>query len=312
MPSWNIIGHESAVDSLSQAVRNGRPAHAYLFAGPRHLGKTTTARLFGQSLLCEGSEPPCGECRQCLLFAAGNHPDYLELPREEKLTIAQVRRLRSDLSLKPHSGQWRVGVIPEAERLGIPAQNALLKLIEEPPTQTVLILTAPSSASLLPTTVSRCRQLRFTVPAGDELREALEKTPHTEEAIRASGRRPGLAKALLSDTDELTARREWRQSLISAVRATVPERLQIAKTVANDERLPQILDTWIAVHHEAMHGELEEDPSGLSEEALELARRYASAQIVKNLQRLVAARIRLDYNPNVLLLVEDLLLNLGE
>ena len=313
MPTWNIIGHQPAIDALARAVADNKPSHAYLFSGTRHLGKTTVARLFAGALLCGQAEAPCGTCGACQLYGAGNHPDYFELPREEKLTIAQVRKLRADLSLKPHSAPWRVGVIPEADRLGIPAQNALLKLLEEPPAHTVLILTAPSPASLLPTTVSRCQQLRFTVPAADELRAALQdKGAQTDEAIRAAGRRPGLALSLLDDETALADRGAWRKTLIEVTAAAVPQRLKLAKELANDEHLTHVLDQWISVHHDALHGELEEESGGLSDEAVELARLYSEAQLVANLQRLVATRQRLAYNPNVLLLVEDLLLNIGE
>lgn len=319
--SWNIIGHSQAVTRLAEAVREQQPPHAYLFTGPPNLGKATVARLFAQALLCEKDTAPCssaparagGHCAQCTLLSAGHHPDYVEFPEDGVLTIAQVRHLRETFRLKPHSAHFRVALIPDSERLGVPAQNALLKLLEEPPPHTVIILTARSPEALLATTVSRCQHLVFTVPSTDELRSALgQQKRGVDEAIRASHRRPGLALRLLDDEATLSHYRDWEDELMTLVEAGVVERLSRAKELAADEHLPEMFDVWLALHREALHGELGLAEDSLSKAATHLARHYTMAQLERNLASLVAARKRLRYNPNVLLLVENLLLGLGE
>lgn len=311
--SWQVVGHSTVVDRLSRAVTDRAPAHAYLFAGPPHVGKMTVAALFAQALLCEQANGPCGTCAHCLLWQAGNHPDYLVLPRTETLTIAQVRDLRHQLRLRPHSAKWRVGIIPDAQRLGIPAQNALLKLLEEPPASTVLILTAPSGDALLSTTTSRCQIITFHLPAADELRVALkDQGNEAEQAILASGRRPGLALRLLEDKQGLADRQDWERQLMALVDAGTVARLKMAHDLAADEQLPAILDYWLALHREALQAELLPAETALSKGAEHLARHYALSQLRRNATRLFEAKDRLRYNPNVLLLVENLLVQFGE
>lgn len=309
--AWDIIGHEPVVKALNEAVTGRHPAHAYLFTGARHLGKLTVARRFARALLCEVGTA-CGECGACRLAAAGNHPDLMELSREGPLTIDQVRTLKSDLSLKPHSARYRVGIVPDAERLGIPAQNALLKLLEEPPAATVLILTAASAERLLPTTVSRCRQIRFTRPSAAALSEALAgHGSQADAAIRASSRRPGLALGFLAEPDKLESQERWSEELRVVVRSNAPERLAIAKRLADEEALDDLLDHWLALHEQALGAEFG-DEEGLSEAAVELAGAYAPAQIRHNAAQLLVTKGRLGYNPNVVLLMEQTLLTLGE
>ncbi len=333
-----IIGHAAVVSRLAAAVP--APHHAYLFTGPPHVGKRTLATAFAAALLCERPEPglsACGRCAQCLLRLAGNHPDLLELPREGKLSIDQIRGLKRVLSLGRHSAEVRVGVIPEAERLAGPAQNALLKVLEEPPPQTVLLLSATTPEALLPTTVSRCQQVRLGIPAASELRQRLTdwqeggagqpSVASLESAISASAGRPGLAIRLLQDPERLAERHAWAEQLVELAAAPVTTRLSAAKQLADDPNLPEVLEWWLQLHREALvaehaspagddaHGKGEQDQAaqgGASPPVVALARQYTVAQLTANMRALVAARRRLGYNPNVLLLVESTLLSLGE
>ena len=310
--SWKVIGNRPVLDRLTKAIKDDRLHHAYLFTGAPHVGKTTVATRFAQAIICERDEGPCGECTHCSLFLAGNHPDYLSLSDEGSLSINDIRDLKEALTLKAHSAARRVAVIPQAERLGIPAQNALLKVLEEPPPGAVLILTAASAASLLPTTVSRCQHLHFSVPSAKELQDGLaDRGEAASEAARMATRRPGLALQLLAEPDQLTRRREWGNMLTEAITADTASRLQLADRLAKEESLGDLLDTWLAFHRDALYSELGEADQ-LPPESVALAKHYGEPQLRHNITALFAARQRLDYNPNVLLLMENTLLALGE
>lgn len=173
-----LLGQEETLARLAREFATGRMAHAYMLEGPRGTGKLAMARGMAALLLCEhpvsanGIASACGACRHCLLLAHGAHPDYLELPREPaELRIGRfVERTGGTeaidhqpvlpfLRLKPVEGSWRVAVIPDAERMRQEAANAFLKTLEEPPGQTLLILTTSARDRLPATVSSRCRRV---------------------------------------------------------------------------------------------------------------------------------------------------------
>ncbi len=158
-------------DSL-QTLRNSRRLpHALLFAGAAGLGKWHLAELFAQSLLCtqlKSDGLACGRCRDCLLYVAGNHPDFFRVSPDEgddkPIKIDQIRELNSAMTLKSHGGGYKIAVIHPAGQMNTAAANSLLKTLEEPPPQTLLILVAHNPGLLLPTIRSRCQTIRFGVP----------------------------------------------------------------------------------------------------------------------------------------------------
>lgn len=311
--TWDIIGQTSAVERLTEAARTHRPHHAYLLTGPAGVGKSTLARRFAWALLCERDDGPCGECSSCALLEAGHHPDYLELPEDGNLTIDHIRTLKRDFSLKPHSARYRVAVITGAERLGRPAQNALLKLLEEPPAQGVLILTAPAAAALLPTTVSRCQQVTLK-GVSDEVLTAGLGTDHSAasvaEAVARADGRPGSARELLENPEQLAAQQDWERQLLAVLAAPTAKRLALAKALAADEALPAILDHWTGVLRHAVHPSAKGQHRETTVEALRT--QLDQNQLAEALQGIFAARRRLRYNPNVQLLVEQTLIRLGQ
>lgn len=307
--TWEILGHRDEVEQLAAAAERGRPHQAYLFTGAAHVGKRTTAERFAQALICE-RRTACGQCGQCLLFSAGNHPDFLALPSEGALTIKQIRTLQETLSLAPHSAAFRVAVIPRAERLGIPAQNALLKLLEEPPARTVLILTAAAPEQLLPTTVSRLRQLRFRRPAASELVEELGgRTPDVSEAVAAAGGRPGLARTLLDDPEGRADRRTWGEWLATAVSGSAADRLRVARQAAETDHPELVLEHWAVLVQQALRAATGSDPENdtIETPARTLAAGRGPAELRQLGERLLVARNRLGYNPNTVVLFEQTL-----
>ncbi len=159
--------HQQQWQRLQASRAQGRLPHAILLTGPQGLGKQEFALLFAQSLLCQSCNQdgePCGECRYCQLFQAGNHPDInLIAPLEGKKAIAvdQIRGLGQFISLKSQYAGHKVVIISPAEAMNINASNSLLKTLEEPSEDTLLLLVTHQPAQLPATIRSRCQEIRF-------------------------------------------------------------------------------------------------------------------------------------------------------
>lgn len=158
---------------LVSARREGRLPHGLLLHGPRGGGQWPLALWTAQLVLCESRdlEAPCGRCGSCTLFLAGNHPDFRQVTLEEKasfLKVDQVRELCTALAMRSYRGGFKVGLLEPADRMNINANNALLKTLEEPPEDTVLILVATRLDRLARTVISRCQRLRIVQPGGRE------------------------------------------------------------------------------------------------------------------------------------------------
>ncbi len=153
--------------SLQQRLAQGRMPHALLLHGVEGMGKLQFAHALANSLLCESRQPngeACGTCRSCQLHSAGNHPDYTELTPEEpgkNITIDMVRRLSSKLSISSQYGGYKVVLLSPAEQMNVASANSLLKTLEEPTPDTILILVCSHIDRLLPTIRSRCQMVLF-------------------------------------------------------------------------------------------------------------------------------------------------------
>ena len=183
-----LIGSDRIRESVLAWVAMRRIPHAILIEGEKGTGRHTLAKYIANSCVCDGEDPPCGSCRGCHLAETGTHPDItVTAPEDGKknITVAQIRNLRNDAYVKPHMASGRVFIIDKADTMNEQAQNALLKVLEEPPGEIVFILIAESKAALLDTVISRCTVLSLSVPETAEAVAYLKKnTEHAEEAIR--------------------------------------------------------------------------------------------------------------------------------
>ncbi len=175
-----VIGQEHVKAPLQAALKRGRIGHAYLFSGPRGVGKTTTARLLAMAVNCEREEKPCGECESCLLVRQGSHPDVTELDAASNNSVEDIRDLREKVYLSSIRGGKRVWVLDEAHMLSRSASNALLKTLEEPPEGLVFVLATTEPEKLPPTILSRTQHFRFRRLSESEIASKLTKL--TKEA----------------------------------------------------------------------------------------------------------------------------------
>jgi len=158
-----IVGQDHVKKVLTNALKMDRVAHAYIFAGPRGTGKTTTARILAKSLNCEsrkGAEP-CNRCQSCLAIDEGTFMDVVELDAASNRGIDEIRRIREAAGYRPIEGKYKVYIIDEVHMLTKEAFNALLKTLEEPPEHVVFVLATTNLEKVPPTIVSRCQVLEF-------------------------------------------------------------------------------------------------------------------------------------------------------
>lgn len=162
MSFQDIQGHDKILTVLTRMVASRRFPHALLFCGPEGIGKHTTALALAQALLCGTDAEGCGACSACVQAAQGNHPDlFLVEPEKGVIPIDRIRQLKRDLGRKSFAGGYKLCIIDDAEKMNEQAQNALLKTLEEPTPDTLIILVSGYPYLLLPTIVSRCQRFTF-------------------------------------------------------------------------------------------------------------------------------------------------------
>jgi DNA polymerase III subunit delta' len=227
--AWSaLIGQPGAVERLHAAAEAARavlagesgPAvaamtHAWLFTGPPGSGRSTAARAFAAALQCRDAHVPgCGQCQDCHTAFAGTHPD-VTLVATDQLTIGveQTRGRVLGAAMSPSRRRWQIIVIEDADRMTEGAANVLLKAIEEPAPRTVWILCAPSTQDMIPTILSRCRQLALRTPSPDAIADSLAATEGVDRArayaaAQAAQGHIGRTRALLFDQAAAAGRAE--------------------------------------------------------------------------------------------------------
>ncbi len=200
-----LLGNDSLKASLTAAQKQGKLSHFYLITGPKGSGRHTLSDLIAGAMLCQEPNGPCGVCRACRKLRSGLHPDYRTIDDPEKKTVPVelIREARADIYIRPNEGNRKIYRFPRAQDMGLPGQNALLKVLEEPPPYGVFLLLADNPEALLPTVRSRCVELKLQALPRDLLRRTLRREfPQADEgavdaAILRSGGYLGQARELL-------------------------------------------------------------------------------------------------------------------
>ncbi|MDD2317371.1 MAG: DNA polymerase III subunit delta' [Desulfobacterales bacterium] len=264
MPGFeSIIDQQKPIGILRALLEQSAVAHALLFTGIDGVGKQTTARLFAMAVNCasypgdaasrvSADSVPCGQCVSCRKIISGNHPDVLHIqPQGNLIRIDQIRALGRTLAMKPYEARYRVVMISDAQRMNPESANALLKMLEEPPEQTLLVLTASETSDLLPTVVSRCQRVRFNpVSIPGICRELVSHCNLSPDVARVVAAMAGgsMGRAIAMSRSDWLERRNWLVRELAGLRqAPISVGLALAQRLAQDkDRLAESLEVMLS------------------------------------------------------------------
>ena len=316
-----IIGHERQKDVLRRALSSDRLAHAYLFAGPEGIGKRLMALALTQALFCAHGTG-CGACVACRKFAHGNHPDlHLLEPDGNSIKIEQVRSIQRDLALRPLEASRKVCLIEAADTMTVGAANALLKTLEEPRGDTLLVLLTSQPQRLLETIRSRCQLLLFARQPLALISTRLQQelgVSDSEAHILAALSEGSFSKAFGKDRQlYLEERRTLLKTLTALSAGSILPILEFAERLAGDKAtLPEVLEIFQAFYRDVLltlndRASTELVNLDLAEKVQRVAGREDVPAVLAKLDALGRARRQLERNLNPQLVMEVLLLRLA-
>lgn len=344
----SIIGQQRPRRILTTFLRKDRIPHALLFSGIDGVGKGTTAMVFAMACNCDqtiskgrfsiGEDPaietrettapgpsPCNSCRSCRKIRSGHHPDVIHVsPSGSIIKIAQVRDLCRTLTMKPYEASYRIVILADAHTMNPESGNALLKILEEPPDRTILILSTSRPSDLLPTIVSRCQHIRFSPISQQDLEAFLVKTQGastTEASVLAAMADGSFTRALSMLRSDWMNRRNW---LLTTFGSDQPESMSskpIGLLMAIAERLSKnkdeladalaVLKSWTrdlvvsGYHPQAM---INRDLPEVTQTA---PGHEELQQLLSNMSALQIAERQIQTNLNIRLITESLVFRLA-
>lgn len=255
-----LLGNDQLKQNLARSLSAGHISHFYLLSGPAGSGKRTLGRLLGAAILCREKERPCMRCPACRKALAGTHPDFITVDDPEKKTVPVelIRRAREDMYLQPNEADFKIYLFPRAQDMGIPGQNALLKVLEEPPGYGVFLLLTDNPNRLLPTVRSRCVQLNLLPLEEKLLQDRLAKDfpdarpEDLQAAIARSGGYLGQARALLEQGESVSPQTRGFVDALCTGDALVLLQTLVPMEKWKRDALAQTLGQWLELAENAL------------------------------------------------------------
>ncbi len=296
-----FFANSQAKHTLAALISGGRISHGILLTGERGLGKKTFARIIAAAVLCMGQQAPCLHCTSCKKVLSGNHPDVTlyagDAQKARSFHIDTVRELRRKALFKPGEADTKVFILANCDAMTVQAQNALLKLLEEPPENTVLILTAASRDALLETVLSRVSEIRLQPLEPQECAQRLcalhpdKDVRQCEDAARLSAGNFGRAQELLLDENAGRAAELAMQVLSAAVQSEYAVLLALNSAQGDRTLFVQVLDRLILLCRDILAAKLGA-PTSLSGERIpnEILRVLTRAKAMRVLESIQQAQ----------------------
>ena len=255
-----LLGNDRLKQNLAASLTKGHIAHFYLISGPRGSGKHTLARLLAAAILCREKRKPCLSCTPCRKVMEGNHPDFItvEDPEHKNVAVRIVREIREDVFIRPNESDYKIYLFPQ--ELGIEGQNALLKILEEPPKYGVFLLLTDNPDKLLPTVRSRCTELKMQSIPAEQLhcQLSLDFPQASREDIAAavlrSGGFLGQARELLESGDRIPPQTEGFFRALASRDALLLTQTLVPMEKWKRDPLAEILTEWMEIVEEALAG----------------------------------------------------------
>ena len=253
-----LLGNDRLKETLAASLHKGHISHFYLISGPKGSGKHTLAKLLASAILCQGTHKPCGTCAPCRKIESGNHPDFItvEDPEHKNVAVKIVRQIREDVFIRPNESAYKIYLFPQ--ELGTEGQNALLKILEEPPKHGVFILLADNPEKLLTTVRSRCTELKLMALPEKILHRQLKMDfPQAGEediasAMDRSGGFLGQAREILSEGGAVPPQTEGFIRAFSARDSLGLTQVLVPLEKWKRDALTELLESWLSLLEQAL------------------------------------------------------------
>ena len=287
-----LLGNEQLKSDLALSLRMGHSSHCYLITGPEGSGKHTLARLLAAAILCQGRDKPCGVCHPCRKVLEGLHPDFITVddPEHKSISVKLIRQAREDVFIQPNEADHKIYLFPRAQDMGLEGQNALLKVLEEPPAYAVFLLLADNPEKLLPTVRSRCRELKLSALPREllEARRVGDFPQASREDIRRAAVRGGgflgQARRLLEEGQSIPPETTAFVHAYSSGDALGLTNLLAPMEKWKRDALIPVISGWLEILEEALAGRAE-----LSSLSREVAASRTAPDIYRGIQSLQKA-----------------------
>ena len=288
-----LLGNDRLKQNLTESLARGHISHFYLISGPKGSGKHTLAQLLAEAILCEGSRKGCGTCAHCRKMRSGNHPDFItvEDPEHKNVAVKIVRQIRDDMFVRPNEAAYKIYLFPQ--ELGVEGQNALLKILEEPPAYGIFILLTDNPDKLLPTVRSRCTELKLQALDEKTIRNRLQMDfPRASgddiaAAIFRSGSFLGQARELLENGDGLPPQTEAFAEAFASRNALLLTQVLVPMEKWKRDALAEILTQWLELLESALTSRA--GLGAVSSHGRELARQRSAGEIYEGVRALKKA-----------------------